>query len=451
MRKIQWKKLLVLAMAMALLGINIKGLADEVTAESRKFSVLSIDGEEAFVNRGGVREVKAAAGMPLGQGSSVRTGSKTSLYFEADDDKTMKLDSNSQAEITQSSSKKLKLTLKSGEMFFNVERPLAEGEELTFRAAQTSMSIRGTSGVLRIHEQGIDFYLIEGKVDWNIGNEVISLVAGQRASLIKQTNVTLSANGMDSAYLLAAVEPFDWTDLSALGLEAVLEQRDKLDLSAIGLDQPEELEEAEKRAAELRKEQDIREEKEEALAKRKAEEAARQAEDSGSRDSDSDEPIRVATPSDPDEPATTEPGTSDGGSSGSETEETTAEETTPEETLPEETLPEETTPEETLPEETLPEETPPEETLPEETLPEETTPEETSPEETPPEETPEESGSEPEYDVIITYSEEKDGTIIYYDTYGNAYHAVTDTEVEYYYAWIDGEGVWVVPVLIATA
>ena len=46
--RIQWKKLLVLTLAAALLGANLISMAQE-SAQSRKFSVISISGDEAYV------------------------------------------------------------------------------------------------------------------------------------------------------------------------------------------------------------------------------------------------------------------------------------------------------------------------------------------------------------------------------------------------------------------
>lgn len=165
--KVKWKKALVLVTVAALAGFQIKALADESAAESRKLSVLSVDGEEAFVTKGGQRELPAAAGMPLGQGSKVKTGYKTNLYLTADQDKTIRLSGSSQAEITKASSKKLKITLKSGAMYFNVENPLAQDEEMGFEAAQTSMSIRGTSGVIAVDGDDVTLIVLEGQVGVN--------------------------------------------------------------------------------------------------------------------------------------------------------------------------------------------------------------------------------------------------------------------------------------------
>lgn len=243
--KIQWKRLLVLTLAAALLGTNIKSMADEATAESRRFSILSVKGEEAYVTRGSTpNEIKATAGMPVGQGSQIRTGLKSSLYLEADGGKTLKMDSNSEAVITKSSSKSLKITLKSGSMFFNVDQPLEDGEEMNFNAAQTSMSIRGTSGLFVIEDGTLTFYLIEGEVSWNLGNETITMKAGEKASFQGVSKETRLGRSYIDSYQLQGVNSFSWRDLPAAGLEAVLEQADNLDLTAIGLDSADEMAQA---------------------------------------------------------------------------------------------------------------------------------------------------------------------------------------------------------------
>lgn len=322
--RIQWKKLIVLSMAATLIGVNMVSLAEE-SAQSRRFSVLSVSGDEAYVTRGTAKEVKATAGMPLGQGSQVRTGALTSVYVEADDDKTMKLDSNTKAEITKVSSKSLKITLKSGEMFFNVEKPLKAGEELTFDAAQTSMSIRGTSGVLGFYGTSLQFFLIEGQVQWNVGNETVSMEAGQTAVLVPDSGQVLEANGMSSAWQLQSVEGFDWGDLSPLGLEAVLEQRESLDLSAIGLGSREAWLKASQQLQEMKQEKEAKER----AQKEKEEAQQREAAKGGSVRIDGKEP-KVSS------------GGNDGGGGGGAKRETTAETMTPETTAPETTAPLET-------------------------------------------------------------------------------------------------------------
>ena len=228
--KIKWKKLLVILLAAALFAVNIKSFADE--AESRRFSVLSVNGNEAFLTRNS-KEVKATAGLPVGQGNIVRTGANTKIYLETDDSKTIRLDADSKAEITKSSSKLLKITLLDGTLFFNVDKPLKDDEEMNFNAAQTSMSIRGTSGLITITKEELLLYLIEGTINWNLGPQTITITPSQK--------VTLKSIPGQNTYQLQSIENFTWEDLSLFGLETILEQINNLDLSAIHLTDPAQL------------------------------------------------------------------------------------------------------------------------------------------------------------------------------------------------------------------
>lgn len=222
--KIKWKKLLVILLAAALFAVNIKSFADE--AESRRFSVLSVNGNEAFLTRNS-KEVKATAGLPVGQGNIVRTGANTKIYLETDDSKTIRLDADSKAEITKSSSKLLKITLLDGTLFFNVDKPLKDDEEMNFNAAQTSMSIRGTSGLITITKEELLLYLIEGTINWNLGPQTTTITPSQK--------VTLKSIPGQNTYQLQSIENFTWENLSLFGLETILEQINNLDLSAIHL------------------------------------------------------------------------------------------------------------------------------------------------------------------------------------------------------------------------
>lgn len=242
--KIKGKKLLVLAMAATFLFASISSLAEEV--ESRKLSILQVTGDEAYVMKGNQRKITAVAGMNLAQGNQVSTGKSSSVYIEADGDKTLKLDSSTVVEITKASAKSLKLTLKDGRLFFNVDKPLAADEELKFEAAHTSMSIRGTSGIFTFKPETLTFYLIEGEVEWDLGNgQTLNIDKGEKVELVRDWGDEQPGPGVEKRYVLKQLDSFDWTDLDADGLAAVLENRDKLDLSVIGLGSTGELEKAE--------------------------------------------------------------------------------------------------------------------------------------------------------------------------------------------------------------
>ena len=242
--KSKWSKILVLAVMAACLSANLCSFADDT--ESRKLSILEVSGDEAYVKKNAPRRLTAVAGMNLGEGNQVSTGKASSIYIEADDDKTLKLDNNTMVDIEKASAKSLKLTLQKGKLFFNVEKPLGEDEELQFKAAHTSMSIRGTCGVFMFYPETLTFYLIEGNVLWNIGNnQNLELHAGQKVELVRDWGDDMPGPGSDAGYVLKEISTFHWTELDAAILKTVLENRDHLDLSAIGLNSQEELERAE--------------------------------------------------------------------------------------------------------------------------------------------------------------------------------------------------------------
>lgn len=151
--------------------------------EARNIAVLSIDGKNAVVKKGGKKELKATSGMRLSAGSTVSTGSGTVLYIQADDDKFVKLAENSEVSVSQASAKKLRVSVKSGEIFFNVVKPLAENSELTFTAGNVSMGVRGTSGGISLKPgqdgdwRQVSLTLSSGKV------EMVDLLTGSSLPL----------------------------------------------------------------------------------------------------------------------------------------------------------------------------------------------------------------------------------------------------------------------------
>ena len=387
MRRKQIGAAAVFLIALVFLGVNIAAVADDLVGEARSLSVLSVSGDEAVVMRGANREIKAAAGMPLGQGTKAKTGAGTNMYLQADEDKTIKMGSSTLVEITKASAKKLGITLKSGEIFFNVEQKLADDEEMIFHAAQTSLSIRGTSGFL-IQEPGGEttLFLLEGMVEWSAGEETITLEAGQ-------TGTYVPARDMRGDSLKNEGE-FQWEDLDAFCLETLLNDISGIELEDFGLTS-DQIPEALKRVQEL--DQEAREQ--EAILQSQAESFAQENSPGPDRDG-----LIVGG---------REPAEEDGGDNDKEipieddrteaetTEEETTEETTEEETTEEEST-EETTEEETT-EETTEEETSEEETTEEETTEEETTEEETTEEETEPVPAPEIIGNAYGYVVDKSY------------------------------------------------
>ena len=250
------KKIAVTALAAAFFSISISSLAEEI--ESRKLSILETSGENVFVVKANDRKIKAAKGMGLGPGNEVSTGKFSKIYIEADKDKVIRLDELTDVEISKASAKSLKLTLKNGDLFFNVDKPLSADEDMTFEAAHTSMSIRGTSGIFSFNPLKMEFYLVEGNVSWDLGDgTVVELKAGEAIELERDWGDQPMGPGAEVVYTLKSQAPFDWTDLNEEGLAALMENKALLDLTSIGLDTEEEFLQAEKQVEEYHKEQKV--------------------------------------------------------------------------------------------------------------------------------------------------------------------------------------------------
>lgn len=247
--KLKWKKLTALVMLALTVNASISALAKEI--ESRKLTVIQVDGTEAEIKKPNGSIINAGQGISLGQGNQVSTGKNTYVYITADDDKTFKMDSNTRIGISKESAKSLKVLLEKGQLFFNVDKPLGDDEELTFDAANTSMSIRGTSGWLRCNANVLEFYLIEGSVIWTINGQQLLVNAGETVTLERDWGGEQPGPGKDSNYRYESKTFYTWEELPDDALVAVMENLDKIDLSAIGLDTPEAIAAAEAKVQEI--------------------------------------------------------------------------------------------------------------------------------------------------------------------------------------------------------
>lgn len=238
----KWKKIAVVIMMAATFCISISSLASEIAA--RKLTVIQVEGTEAQIQKPNGRAVNAAKGMALGDGTKVSTGKNTQVYILADTDKTFKMDEKSVIQIAKASDKELEVELKDGQLFFNVEKPLAADETMNFRAANTSMSIRGTSGWLRYDIGDMEFFLAEGKVQWTINGQELEIKQGERVLLERDWGGRTPGPGGPMNYKLKDKTTFTWENLPDDALIAIMENRAKLNLAAIGLDTPEKIAQA---------------------------------------------------------------------------------------------------------------------------------------------------------------------------------------------------------------
>ena len=129
--------------------IGMTAFAAEAKATTLRLEAM--EGTVTVLNKRGISR-KAIEGSKIYSGDTITTALSSYAYISLDDNKVVKMDANSQVEIKQSG-KKLEVALSSGELFFDVKKPLATDENMTIRTSTMSMGIRGTSGFLNVETE----------------------------------------------------------------------------------------------------------------------------------------------------------------------------------------------------------------------------------------------------------------------------------------------------------
>ncbi len=123
----------------------------------------AVEGEAAVSDKNG-NHVAQVDGMHLYNGHEVSTQAYSYAYLALDSVKAAKLDQLSSMEVCQAG-KDLQLLLGAGEVFFNVEEPLAEDETMNIRTSTMVTGIRGTAGYVKVVDPTrSEIYILEGTV-----------------------------------------------------------------------------------------------------------------------------------------------------------------------------------------------------------------------------------------------------------------------------------------------
>ncbi|MBP5166678.1 MAG: FecR domain-containing protein, partial [Oscillospiraceae bacterium] len=147
------KIVLVLAMlAVMLLAAMPAGAADSTKAATMR--ITEITGTVSVKNASGI-EQSVDSGMRIYSGYTVETAAKSYAYISLDDSRVIKLDAESRAEIKKSG-KKMKISLETGKLFFNVSDTVKSDETVTISTSTLLTGIRGTSGEVTSEKESID-------------------------------------------------------------------------------------------------------------------------------------------------------------------------------------------------------------------------------------------------------------------------------------------------------
>lgn len=133
------------------------------SAEATTMQLMKTEGDVTVSNAGG-RNISIIKNMRLYNGYHTNTDEASYAWINLDDEKLIKQDVVSETEVRKSG-KKLEILLKSGNLFFDVTKPLEEEETLNIRTSTMVVGIRGTSGWVKVLDRWrTRVYVLEGTV-----------------------------------------------------------------------------------------------------------------------------------------------------------------------------------------------------------------------------------------------------------------------------------------------
>ncbi len=167
-------RLTALALSLALLLTSCSGGAPATTMHLRKTE------GTVGVSDGEGKDVAPREDLGLYSGYGVETQAESYAWIDLDEVKLTKLDQDSEVEIAKEG-KKLEINVKSGSLFFNVTKPLADDETMNIATSTMMIGVRGTCGWVGENTAA----LLEGTVSVTAGEQEVTISAGEMAVLME--------------------------------------------------------------------------------------------------------------------------------------------------------------------------------------------------------------------------------------------------------------------------
>lgn len=146
-------------------------------------------GGRISVEDGEGKSLSPEENMSLYSGYQMETYEESHAWFNLDDVKLAKMDSESEVEIRKDG-KKLELWLNAGNLYFHVMEPLEEEESLEIRTSTMAVGIRGTCGWVSLADAThMTVHILEGAVECTVTDtsgksKTASVSGGQMAEFV---------------------------------------------------------------------------------------------------------------------------------------------------------------------------------------------------------------------------------------------------------------------------
>lgn len=187
------KRILSFAMAVLMMIAALQPAVAASKVKSASLRLSAVEGTVKVTNKNG-QDVTVTEDMKLYNGTIITTSAKSYAYISIDNDKAVKLDAGTQAEV-RTAGKKLELRIITGKLFCNVKAPLKKDETLNISTSTTITGIRGTS--LSIGSDGgqTQVQVYSGQVVTAVYNALGQIAQEMDVSLGQKLTVTESPDG----------------------------------------------------------------------------------------------------------------------------------------------------------------------------------------------------------------------------------------------------------------
>lgn len=168
-RRMLRKGLALILVLILALGTALPIMAEDNTAKAVRLE--KTEGEVSVLSAAGKTQ-DARSGLRLYSGCHVITQAKSYAWLSLDTDRVAKADENTDLEIRRTR-RKLEVLAASGNVYFNVNRPLEKDETLNIRTSTIAMGVRGTTGWVEVVDGWVSrVYLLEGSVTATVTDPV---------------------------------------------------------------------------------------------------------------------------------------------------------------------------------------------------------------------------------------------------------------------------------------
>jgi len=156
------KKIIILAVILAVIIAVVVGLLIRKNAISATtMRVIRYEGTVNLKDDGVLKTLRE--NLRLNSGNEIDTEAQSLVSISLDESKVVTVDELSSADFSQSG-KNLNLNLKSGSLYFDVQKPLAADENFDISTSTMIVGIRGTSGWISCIDGVESFILTDGHV-----------------------------------------------------------------------------------------------------------------------------------------------------------------------------------------------------------------------------------------------------------------------------------------------